>query len=210
MLLMSATRRWRRVRRWLRSRSVRLVVATGGLAVVALGVAVVAGGDGPSGAGEQTTASEAGSLDAEPAEAGEALPDLTFETLDGGQARSLRTLAIQGQGGLVVNFFASWCRPCLEELPQFQAVYADHRDEVAFVGLNLQDTRAAGRRLVDRFGLAYPIGVDPNGQLFTALGGYAMPTTVFVRDDGTIAEIHAGELSGEALRARLREHQLLG
>jgi thiol-disulfide isomerase/thioredoxin len=180
----------------------RGTVIAGVAAVVAAAVGLAVAVTGP----QQSAGSDAAEQASTPASEGEALPDLAFATL-GGEQTSLGTVA--DDQGLVINFFVSWCAPCLEELPAFQAAYQDHGDEVGVFGLNLQDDPNAARGLVDRFGLAYPIGVDPQGELFKALGGHAMPTTIFVRPDGTIAEIHGGELTAEQLRERLRTHELI-
>lgn len=193
---------------WLVRGSVIAVVAAVLAGAVGLAIGVTSGQGPAQSGGKDAAASGADAgVEGRSSPAGEPLPDVAFATLAGEQT-SLG--AVADQRGLVINFFASWCAPCLEELPEFQAAYTDHRDEVGFLGVNLQDSPDAARGLVDRFGLSYPIGVDPQGELFSALGGYAMPTTVFVRPDGTIAEVYGGELSGEQLRDRLATHDLIG
>lgn len=193
---------------WLARGSVIAVAAAVLAGAVGLALAI-SGGQQPAGssAGDPAGTGAADEADGRSSPAGELLPDVAFATLAGEQTS---LAAVADQRGLVINFFASWCAPCLEELPEFQATYADHRDEVGFLGVNLQDSPDAARGLVDRFGLSYPIGVDPQGELFSALGGYVMPTTVFVRPDGTVAEVYGGELSGEQLRDRLATHDLIG
>lgn len=194
-----------------RQRSPLLLAAlVGGVVVAAVAGLALAGSGGSGGSGaEQAAVDEPARLDEQPPETGgEPLPDATVPMLDDDETRSLQAMAARSDG-LVINFFASWCRPCLEELPQFQAVYEANKDDVAFLGVNLQDDPEAARGLVDRFGLAYPVGVDQQGELFRALGGFGMPTTVFVRPDGTIAETYSGELNAERLRARMRDHGLI-
>lgn len=198
----------RRRTSWLVRGSVIAAVAAVLAGAVGLAIGVTSGQDPAPSGGTDAAASDADAgVEGRSSSAGEPLPDVAFATLAGEQT-SLP--AVVDQRGLVINFFASWCTPCLKELPEFQAAYADHRDEVGFLGVNLQDSPDAARGLVDRFGLSYPIGVDPQGELFSALGGYVMPTTVFVRPDGTIAEVYGGELSGEQLRDRLATHDLIG
>lgn len=78
-----------------------------------------------------------------------------------------------------------------------------------FLGLNLQDSQRSAARVVAETGLNYPIGVDPQGRLFQALGGFGMPTTLFVAADGTVLERHTGELSAEQLVDRLETHGMV-
>lgn len=107
---------------------------------------------------------------------------------------------------LVLNFWASWCPFCIEEMPAFERVHARLRPHVAFLGVNLQDDPALAERLLERTGVTYPIGADPDGSLFAELGGLGMPTTVLITADGRIADMIAGPLTGEALEDRILEH----
>jgi thiol-disulfide isomerase/thioredoxin len=177
-------------------------------AVAVVGLVLARGGGGDDGRtaaqvsalpGLGSSLEQGGQADGSP------LPDVEFEMLDGAE---MSFADFRGKP-LVINFFASWCGACLAELPQFQEVYAANREHVQFLGVNLQDSRAAAEELVDWAALTYPIAVDAQGQLFAGLGAYAMPTTVFVHADGTIAELHGGELDADELGERLRRHAMI-
>ena len=103
----------------------------------------------------------------------------------------------------VVNFFASWCPPCVAEMPEFEAVHQQRGDQVAFFGLALQDTRHAAEALVELTGVTYPVAEDPDGTLYRQFAGIAMPTTVFLDADGRVVERHSGILSRSELNARI-------
>lgn len=135
---------------------------------------------------------------------GDKLPSLSFEDLDGGQV-SLEEFAGQP---LVINFFASYCTPCVTEMPDFESVHAAIGDQVTFMGIDVGEQADAGRRIVDQTGVTYRIGYDPTGRIMRDLGGVAMPTTVLVTADGTIAQIHSGQLSADKLRAAIDEKLL--
>lgn len=124
---------------------------------------------------------------------------MELSTLDGG------TVSLDDFRGepLVVNLLASWCAPCLAEMPAFERVHRDLADEVRFLGVNLQDPMEDGRAIVERTGVTYDIARDPNGDLFAALGGTAMPTTVLVDPEGNVVEVFSGELSGDELAAKI-------
>lgn len=132
---------------------------------------------------------------------GRPLPDGNFSMLAGG----LGSFADYRGSPLVVNFFASWCVPCVAEMPAFESVHQERGAEVGFLGVNLRDSVADATELVERTGVTYDIARDPSGELATALGVVAMPSTVFVSADGTIVATQAGELSADELRQRLTE-----
>ena len=83
---------------------------------------------------------------------------------------------------VVINFWGTWCKPCKEELPAFQATYADYKDEVEFVGINMKDTLDDARAMAEDFRLTYPlvIGETELEKQFNLVG---YPTTVFITSD---------------------------
>jgi cytochrome c biogenesis protein CcmG/thiol:disulfide interchange protein DsbE len=104
---------------------------------------------------------------------------------------------------VVVNFFASWCAPCLRELPDLVTVAGEREATVRFVGVNVQDSGDTGVELARRSGVTYPIARDPDGELLRAFGGTQMPTTVLLRADGTVADVHLGAIDAAGLRRKL-------
>jgi len=109
---------------------------------------------------------------------------------------------LEGQP-VVVNFWASWCAPCLAEMPGFERVYQTHRDSVQFLGVNLTDDIEPALAVVARTGVTYPLARDVQGEAFTAFGGFGMPTTVFLDESGEVVEMYTGELTADELEARI-------
>lgn len=121
--------------------------------------------------------------------------EFTYATPDGQTV----TFSELSDGPVVINFFASWCPSCIAEMPDFEAVSQEFEGEVEFLGLAMQDRAEAAVELVAATGVTYPIGLDPEGDIFAQFGGLGMPTTVFVAADGTIERVHSGQLDAEGL-----------
>ena len=107
---------------------------------------------------------------------------------------------------LVVNFWATWCDPCVREMPVLQAVAADLRGRVSFLGVNVRDDPRRARALARRTGVTYDLVGDRAGRLFSRVDGYGMPTTLLVDPGGTIVYRHTGPLGAVEVRALLRRH----
>ena len=105
----------------------------------------------------------------------------------------------------VVNFFASWCEPCKDELPVLREAALRHEGAVAFLGVDHQDNRADAVDQVEQFRMPYPAGFDPRGDVAARYGLRGLPGTVFITADGRILETHHGALNAEALESRIRQ-----
>ncbi|MCL1601244.1 MAG: TlpA family protein disulfide reductase [Actinomycetia bacterium] len=132
----------------------------------------------------------------------EAAPEVVLEGFDG---TAVAISSLRG-GPAVVNFWASWCFPCLAELPGFENVYQAHGDSVQFLGINLSDDPASAQSVVEDTGITYPLARDPRGEAFTAFGGLGMPTTVFLDEEGRVVELYTGELTARELEAKIIEY----
>jgi cytochrome c biogenesis protein CcmG/thiol:disulfide interchange protein DsbE len=134
------------------------------------------------------------------------IPDLTFTRFDGTTAH-LRDY--EGKP-LVVNFFASWCVPCTREMPAFQAEHQAQGDKVQFLGLAVNDRPEDAQGLIDATKVTYALGLDPKSKVITALGGAAMPTTLFISADGVVVGMHTGELKQDELETLIKQRLFPG
>lgn len=175
-----------------RQRQRRLLIGGSVVAVVAAAIAVAAlilGGDDGSSPGGQAASS------------GEAAPEMSFEMFDGSTA----SIADYRGEPLVVNFWASWCPPCIAEMPEFEEVHQKLRDEVAFLGINTQDTPEAAAVIADETGVTYDLARDPDAELFGAFQVFGMPSTFFISPEGVILDRFTGATTGEQLEETIRE-----
>ena len=176
------TRRRRR-RRWLVG------------AVVAAGIVVAAAVVWPPQAGTASRLQRAEPNRRAPAVR---LPEL------GAPARQVDLAAFAGQP-VVLNFWASWCVPCRKEMPALQRAATRFAGRVAFVGVNHQDSERDALELVERSGVQYPSGYDPDGSVARDFELFGMPTTVFIDAQGRILATRTGEMDEDELRAALDE-----
>lgn len=139
-------------------------------------------------------------------------PDVSLTLLDGG------TLDLADLRGSVVvlNFWASWCEPCRNEMPALQELHQEARasgEATVVVGVGIRtDHDQDARAFVERLGLTYPIGRDteiegpgigPVERAFGIAGAY--PSTVIIRPDGTIDRLLLGEHTAGQIRFAIAE-----
>ena len=136
----------------------------------------------------------------------------TEHTLPGGQVGKLDFVGFDGAAGtfaefagrpLVVNFWASWCVPCIKEMPAFEQLHQELGDSVGFVGVNVVDQQADAERMVDKTGVTYRLVRDPKSNLLNWFGGIQMPTTAFVDARGKVVKVATRALSPDELRAEI-------
>ncbi len=133
-------------------------------------------------------------------QAQEKLPQFTLPLLGGGE---LKRADVEGKP-VLVNFFASWCLPCREEMPVIEKVSKEYRAKgVVFFGVAVDDTEAKMKEFVSRFQVTFPVGLDQGGTIQKGFGVYGLPTTFWVDRTGAIRYLHAGLVNEELLRHEL-------
>ena len=180
----------------------RLLLVLGAVAlvaVVAIGLAQAGGND----ESEQA----AGSFDLEKAKqqlAGAPAPlaklhEQSSTILEGGKPAFEQRLAELEGHPVVINKWASWCRPCRAEFPVFQQVATARGKELAVLGVNAADKRPAAETFLADRPLPYPSYEDADEQIARTLkAAKYFPMTIFVDKDGKTAFIKAGEYTSRA------------
>lgn len=125
------------------------------------------------------------------------LPSVTGDDFEG---------ILVGQHGrvVVVNVWASWCAPCRTEAPLLQAA-ANAYPDVAFLGVDSKDSRAAALDFIDEFGLTYPNLYDEHGEVRQRLGLRGFPTTYIFGFDGALRASVVGGISEQRLAAQIQD-----
>jgi peroxiredoxin len=124
-------------------------------------------------------------------------PGFSMKTIDGD------TISLSDYQGkpVVLNFAASWCGPCEAEAPVLAKMYDKYKDQVIFLGVAVKDNEDSQRAFATKHGLAFPIGLDPGGDIvysYQKAGKVSIsgiPTTFFINKDGLIESFWVGPLT---------------
>ncbi|MFN8157707.1 MAG: TlpA disulfide reductase family protein [Candidatus Nanopelagicales bacterium] len=121
------------------------------------------------------------------------LPDLTLPCL--GEGPAVRLAGLRGTP-YVVNLWASWCKPCRAELPLFAALDTA-TDEVALLGIDVQDDPASALSLLTEAGVHYPSVRDTGAATRPSLRWSGLPMTLFVAADGVVQHVERAPITSQ-------------
>jgi len=131
---------------------------------------------------------------------GDPAPNFALADLDG---RPVRLADLAGRP-VIVNFWASWCGPCVEEFPILaRALDAHGMDGLAVIGIVVRDNSEAARGFMTRMDAGWPAAMDPGEEVARRFGIYAPPETFFIDQNGTIAGRQIGQLTPADLDRQL-------
>lgn len=137
-----------------------------------------------------------------------AAPGFTLESRDGGRV----SLADFEGDVVLLNFWATWCAPCREEMPHLEAIYERYRDlGFTLLGVNVEEDTSNASKFLAETPVSFPILFDPENEVSALYDVVAMPSTVLIGREGTMRYIHHGYQPGyeqeyqAQVRALLRE-----
>ncbi|TVR21065.1 MAG: TlpA family protein disulfide reductase [Anaerolineaceae bacterium] len=174
----------------------RAVLILSGLLSVALGVAVLVSAGLPQRAA-YTGYFVPGEALPVAAEIGALAPPIQADTLSDDAVDLWRMRGAP----VIVNFWATWCAPCITEMPELQQVYEEHAaDGLRIVAVNLGESRRLVAQWADQLGLTFDIVLDPAGDVVRSYPRYGPPATYFIAPDGVISRIEYGPVNAETIR----------
>ncbi len=94
----------------------------------------------------------------------------------------------------MLNFFAAWCDPCHEELPLLAALQRREAARLEVLGVDVQDNRTLATQLLADARVGFPAGYDPGRAVSDPWGVNGLPVTAFIAPDGTVVDLHRGQL----------------
>ena len=102
---------------------------------------------------------------------------------------------------VVLNFWATWCPPCKEEMPSLQTLHEIGGGDPLVIGVNVRETASHVRRYVQATGIGFPVVLDPRAELAQRLGVNAFPTTLLMGPDGRVRWRVLGEVDWSGAEA---------
>lgn len=124
------------------------------------------------------------------------LPDLQVTRLDG---TTIYLRDFQGKP-LIVNFWATWCPPCIEEMPALEDLHRSMSGEISVVAVNLGEDPEVVQAYLDQHSLTLPVLLDQSGQVAHALDIGYLPATLFVDAQGVVRSSYKGALTPEQMQ----------
>lgn len=138
---------------------------------------------------------------------GSPAPDFELPMLSGEQFR----LSDQRGSWLVINFWATWCAPCRNEMPIFQALHdapseaARALGQVKVIAINRDESAPTVQAFLSELKLDLPVALDAGGKVSNRYGILSLPITYFVDPEGIVRHRHIGEISAELLDQTFRK-----
>lgn len=137
-------------------------------------------------------------------EIGKSAPDFTLTKLDG---TNVKLSDLKGKK-VILNFWATWCGPCQQEMPDMEAFYKEHKENVEILAVNYTPSeKGGGEEKVSNFikekGITFPVLLDKNIDVTTAYKVITIPTSYFIDTKGVIQDKFIGPMTQKEMEKRV-------
>lgn len=129
-------------------------------------------------------------------------PDFTFTDLVTGRTMKLSDLRDKP---VYLNFWATWCPPCVKELPHIQAKYEQYKDKINFVAISLDGEQEAPAQFISSKGYTFTVGYGNEREISRAYNIEAIPASYIIGTDGTIKAQIVGSMDEADLESFLQK-----
>jgi cytochrome c biogenesis protein CcmG, thiol:disulfide interchange protein DsbE len=132
---------------------------------------------------------------------GKAVPEAETENVIGNQPLILTSF--RGKA-VAINFWATWCIPCQNEMPLLEKYQQKYADRLVVIGVNAQESKDAVTAYIAENHITFPIGLDLPGDMLRLWSVQGYPTTYFIDKDGILRATHIGELREDTFDGYLK------
>lgn len=143
-------------------------------------------------------------------EIGKEAPDFELQALDGSK---VKLSDLKGKK-VILNFWATWCPPCKQEVPEMQAFYEKHKEDVVILAVNATALERGGTRVQENvksfaseYGVTFPILFDSTSEVSDTYRVIVLPTSYFVDTKGVIRQKSIGAMTEEYMEKTIRTLQ---
>ena len=136
---------------------------------------------------------------------GTAAPDFSLQTPDG---KMVKLSSLRGQW-VYLNFWATWCAPCRQEMPIFQQLmrggYGDYKGKLTVLGVDQNESASAVTSYMNEYGFKVPVVLDPDAKVANIYGILNMPITFVIDPQGVLRYQQIGQMTPDYLRLYLKD-----
>lgn len=137
-----------------------------------------------------------------PLRVGGPAPTFELETLKGD---ILRSSDYQNKA-FILNFWATWCVPCIKEMPELNKAYASYKDSgVEIIAINFAESKSEVDEFVNKYQLNFPVVLDKYGDVSQDYKVRNLPVTYFISSKGIIVDIAFGGINQEYIKTKLKQ-----
>lgn len=139
---------------------------------------------------------------------GDQAPDFQLQQINkNNDLETIRLSDFKGKG-VMLNFWATYCKPCEVEMPYMEELYPQYKDQgIEIVAVSLDATEAVIHQFIDKYNLTFPIPHDNRGQVMDLYKIGPIPSTFFINPEGEIVEKVEGALTLERLEGYFKQIQ---
>lgn len=139
-------------------------------------------------------------------EVGDKAPDFTLQQVNKNNEIETVQLSDYEGKGIMLNFWATFCKPCEKEMPYMQKLYPEYKERgIEIIAVSLDATELVVEQFIDRYDLTFPIPHDKTGEIRDLYKIGPLPSTVFINSEGKIERTIIGAQSLERLEEYLQE-----
>lgn len=138
---------------------------------------------------------------------GDKTPDFELTQInDNNEQEHIRLSNLEGKG-VMLNFWATYCKPCEAQLSLMEGLYSEYKDDIEIVAINLDNSELVIQQFIDKYNLTFPVLHDTRGEVMDMYNVSPIPSTFFITPEGEVLDEVVGGLTSEKLESHFKAIQ---